>query len=76
MQPLIVYTEQVIVMVCFLILRYDHIYLCVTDVDKNSAVLQDGETMAFKWVTAGELRGMSRDELATMRPLNLIGELT
>lgn len=26
MQPLIVYTEQAIVMVCFLILRYDHIY--------------------------------------------------
>jgi 8-oxo-dGTP pyrophosphatase MutT (NUDIX family) len=47
-------------------------YLCVTDVDKNSVVLQDGETSAFKWVTAKELRGMSRDELATMRLLNFI----
>ena len=51
-------------------------YLCVTDVDKNSVVLQDGETSAFKWVTVKELRGMSRDELATMRLLNFIEELT
>ena len=47
-------------------------YLCVTDADKNSVVLQEGETMAYKWVTASELRKMSRDELATMRSLNFI----
>ena len=51
-------------------------YLCVTDADKNSVVLQEGETMAYKWITAKELRSMSRDELATMRQLNFIGELT
>ena len=51
-------------------------YLCVTDVDKNSIVLQEGETMAFKWVTAEELRAMGRDELATMRQLIFIEELT
>ena len=51
-------------------------YLCVTDADKNSVVLQEGETMAYKWVTAKELRSMSRDELATMRQLNFIEELT
>ncbi len=51
-------------------------YLCITDADKNSIVLQEGETMAFKWVTAVELRSMSRHELATMRPLNFISELT
>ena len=50
-------------------------YLCVTDADKNSIVLQEGETMAYKWVSASELRGMSRGELATMRALNFIGEL-
>ena len=38
-------------------------------------VLQDGETMAFKWVTASKLRSMSRDELATMRQLSFIEEL-
>ena len=51
-------------------------YLCITYADKNSIVLQEGETMAFKWVTAEELRGMGRDELATMRQLNFIEELT
>ncbi len=51
-------------------------YLCITDADKNSVVLQEGETMAYKWVSASELRGMSRDELATMRLLNFIEELT
>ena len=51
-------------------------YLCVTKVNKDSIVLQEGETMAFKWVAADELRNMSRDDLATMQPLNFIEELT
>ena len=64
-----------------LVLHYSHKtyyvdYLCITDADKNSIVLQDGETSAFKWVTAKELRSMSRNELATMRQLNFIEELT
>ena len=50
-------------------------YLCVTDIDKNSVVLQDGETSAYKWVTASELRKMSRDELATQRQISFIEEL-
>ena len=28
-----------------------HAFLCVTDCDKNSIVLQDGETMGYKWLT-------------------------
>ena len=51
-------------------------YLCVTDVDKDSIVLQEGETIAFKWIDPDELRAMSRDNLATMRQLNFIEELT
>ena len=51
-------------------------YLCVTDVDKYSIVLQEGETIAFKWIDPDELRAMSRDDLATMRQLNFIEELT
>ena len=51
-------------------------YLCVTDVDKDSIVLQEGETIAFKWINPDELRAMSRDNLATMRQLNFIEELT
>ncbi len=29
-------------------------YLCVTDMDKDKIVLQDGETIAYKWVTKEE----------------------
>ena len=50
-------------------------YLCATDVDKDSIVLQEGETIAFKWIDPDELRAMSRDNLATMRQLNFIEEL-
>lgn len=59
------------------VLHYGHktIYvefLCYTDVEKESIVLQDGETSAWKWVSGDELRLMSRDELATQRILNFI----
>ncbi len=50
-------------------------YLCETDVDKDSIVLQVGETSGYKWVTAEELRSMTRKELATQRILNFIEEL-
>ena len=50
-------------------------YLCVTDVDKDSIILQEGETVDFKWITADELRKLSKDELATQRILNFIEEL-
>ena len=50
-------------------------YLCHTDVDKDSIVLQEGEISAYKWVTCDELRGMSREELATQRIQNFIAEL-
>lgn len=51
-------------------------YLCHTDVDKDSIVLQEGETSAYKWVTAEELRQLSREELATQRIQNFIEELS
>lgn len=51
-------------------------YLCHTDVGKDSIVLQEGETSAYKWVTAEELRQMSREELATQRIQNFIEELS
>ena len=50
-------------------------YLCETDVDKTSVVLQEGETSAYRWVTAEELRSMPRNELATMRMLYFIKDL-
>lgn len=50
-------------------------YLCNTDVDKDSIVLQDGETSAYQWVSGDELRLMPGDELATKRIQKFIEEL-
>ena len=50
-------------------------YLCVTDIDENDIVLQEGETADYKWISADELRRMSRDELATQRIFTFIEEL-
>ena len=50
-------------------------YLCNTDVDKDSIILHEGETSAYKWVTCDELRKLSRDEIATQRIQNFIEEL-
>lgn len=50
-------------------------YLCETDIDKTAVVLQEGETVAYKWVTAAELRSMTRKELASERILDFIDDL-
>lgn len=50
-------------------------YLCNTDVAKDSIVLQDGETIDYKWISGRELRLMSGDELATQRIQNFVDEL-
>ncbi len=50
-------------------------FLCVTDCDKNSIVLQDGETDAYKWVSRSDLISMKNDELLTERMQKFIGEL-
>lgn len=33
-----------------------YVYICETDMDKCKITLQKGETIAFKWVTADEIR--------------------
>ena len=47
-------------------------YLCITDIDKDSIILQEGETKAFKWISLEELYNMDRNVLATQRILNFI----
>lgn len=42
-------------------------YLCETDCDKDSVLLQEGETIAYKWATAEEICQMSSDELLSER---------
>lgn len=60
------------------VVSHDTIYvefLCVTDCDKSSIVLQAGETSAYKWVTKDELTSMKKEELVTDRMQGFIDEL-
>lgn len=50
-------------------------YLCRTDCSKNSIILQEGETVAYRWVSRDELLRMSRGELLTERMQSFIAEL-
>ena len=40
-------------------------FLCITDCDKKSIVLQKGETCDYKWISYKELIKMGEDELLT-----------
>ena len=42
-------------------------YLCVTDCAKDSVTLQEGETVAYRWVSREELLSLPRDVLSTHR---------
>jgi len=50
-------------------------FLCETECDKRAIKLQKGETVAFKWVSAKELREMKKSELVTERMQQFIDEL-
>lgn len=50
-------------------------FLCVTDWDKSNITLQDGETIAYKWVSKDELLSMKKSKLATERMQQFITEL-
>lgn len=49
-------------------------YLCVTDCDKDSIILQEGETVDYRWVDRDVLLGMSEHEMASKRAMKLIEE--
>ena len=51
-------------------------FLCVTDCDKSSITLQEGETSDYKWVGRDELLGMKASELVTKRMQCFIDELS
>lgn len=50
-------------------------YLCVTDCDKDSVALQDGETIDFKWLTVREIKNLSSTEFVTIRMKQFIKEI-
>ena len=49
-------------------------FLCETDCDKKSVILRDGETAAFKWVSAEEVLKMPPDEMLSWRMCRYIAE--
>ena len=50
-------------------------FLCVTDWEKEKITLQEGETVAFQWVSREELLCMKKDTLVTERMQRFIEEL-
>ena len=51
------------------------VYLCITDCEKDAIVLQEGETVAYKWIDKNSLIEMNEDEIASERAMKLIKEL-
>lgn len=51
-------------------------FLCITNWDKNNISLQEGETIAFRWVSRNELVDMRDDELVTKRMQNFVTEIS
>ncbi len=49
-------------------------YLCVTNWDKNAVLLQNGETVDFKWVEKNTILEVEADTLASSRALSIIQE--
>ena len=49
--------------------------LCVTNCNKDCITLQDGETIAYKWVSRSELVSLKKSELVTERMQKFIEEL-
>ena len=59
-------------------ISHDTIYvefLCVTDWEKENVTIQEGETIAFRWVSSDKLRSMKKDELVTERMQKFVKEL-
>ena len=50
-------------------------YLCETDIAKDGILLQEGETTAYRWISAEDLQQLSREELVTYRVQTLMEEL-
>lgn len=50
-------------------------FLCETSWNKDSVILQEGETSDHRWVSSKELKDMALKELVTRRILDFIKEL-
>ena len=50
-------------------------FMCAVDIPKNAVTLQPGETTAYMWATAEEIRSMKRSELVTERMHRFVSEI-
>lgn len=50
-------------------------FLCITNQNKESIILQEGETTDYKWISRDALMNMSQNKLATQRIQKYIEEL-
>lgn len=50
-------------------------FLCVTDGPKDGVTLQEGETVAYRWVSRTEFRSLRGGELVTKRMQGFLPEL-
>ena len=50
-------------------------FLCHTSCKKDSVTLQEGETVAYQWVSREQLVSMKKEELVTERMQSFIREL-
>lgn len=50
------------------------VYLCVTDCDKKSVVLQTGETIAYQWVSKSEILEAGPNAMASSRTWTILRE--
>lgn len=48
------------------------VYFCITDCDKTSVTLQEGETIDYKWATREEILKMDPESIASVRVMELI----
>ena len=48
------------------------IYMCVSDFEKNSVALQEGETIGYKWVDKETMFKLDGNELASSRTLEIV----
>ena len=50
-------------------------FLCETDCDKESIILQEGETVAYRWITRQEFVELGKKDLLTYRMQRFVDEL-
>lgn len=50
-------------------------YLCITDCEKDSIKLQEGETVNFRWIDKSSLLEMSGEEFVSERAMKLMKKL-